>query len=311
VSELALSQADLHEHHGPTPTSTGTTMGKVFMWLFLCQDALMFMGLFASYISVRIGLGGAWPSPNNHGTLEHYPLDINLTAVNTFVLICSSVTMVMAVQAAAFKNNKGAIKWLLLTILGGSIFLGVQVYEYKHLIGHDGMGMGKSLFDATFFALTGFHGLHVFSGVVYLICVAIAVKLGPKVYKDVGVMEWVFRVVSVGLTIYFAVHTLGLWKEGPFILKYLLLLPFAVGGAYFMPIVGPILFFWFIPFANFPPIPHVAVSLVAGSIFFVMYRSIKWLRARNDMPELIEIVGLYWHFVDLIWIILFTLVYLL
>src|SRR5437763_15823013 len=87
-------------------------MGKVFMWLFLCQDALMFMGLFAAYISVRLGLGHAWPSPNNPHTPEHYPLDINLTAVNTFILICSSVTMVMAVQAGRSETKKGLLKWL-------------------------------------------------------------------------------------------------------------------------------------------------------------------------------------------------------
>lgn len=286
-------------------------MGKVFMWLFLCQDALMFMGLFAAYLSVRMGLGDAWPSPNHPTSAEHYPLDINLTAINTFVLICSSVTMVMAVQAAHFKNNKGALKWLLFTILGGSIFLGVQVYEYYHLIGGDGMGMDKSLFDATFFALTGFHGIHVFSGVAYLSAVAIASKLGYKQYKNVGIVEWIFRVVSVGLTIYFAVNTLGLWKDGPFILKYFAILPLAVGGSYFLPFIGPALFLWFVPFAKYPPIPHVALSLVGGSFIYIMYRGVKWLRARNDMPELIEVAGLYWHFVDLIWIILFTLVYLL
>jgi cytochrome c oxidase subunit III len=286
-------------------------MGKVFMWLFLCQDALMFMGLFAAYLSVRMGLGDVWPSPNNAAGAEHYPLDINLTAINTFILICSSVTMVMAVQAAHFKNNKGALKWLALTVLGGSIFLGVQVYEYYHLILGDNMGMDKSLFDATFFALTGFHGIHVFSGVMYLLAVAIAVKLGPKQYKDVGIIEWIFRIISVGLTIYFAVNTLGLWKDGPWVLRYLFILPLAVGGSYFLPFIGPALFFWFVPFAKFPPIPHVALSLVCGSIIYIMYRGIKWLRARNDMPELIEVAGLYWHFVDLIWIILFTLVYLL
>ena len=168
MSEIALThhESGIAEEEAHVYTSTGTPMGKVFMWLFLCQDALMFMGLFAAYLSVRIGLGHLWPSPNNAhiAGMEHYPLDINLTAVNTFILICSSVTMVMAVQAAQAEVKKGLVKWLLLTAFGGAIFLGVQVYEYRHLIGEDGMGMGKSLFDATFFSLTGFHGLHVFSG---------------------------------------------------------------------------------------------------------------------------------------------------
>jgi cytochrome o ubiquinol oxidase subunit 3 len=275
VSEIALSTADAHEHHEPVYTSTGTPMGKVFMWLFLCQDALMFMGLFAAYISVRIGLGHLWPSPNTaHQTgMEHYPLDINLTAVNTFILICSSVTMVMAVQAAQSVTRKGVIKWLLLTALGGAIFLGVQVYEYRHLIGEDGMGMGKSLFDATFFSLTGFHGLHVFSGVIYLLTVVIATKLGPKEHSENGWVMTILRLAAIGLSLYL----------------------------------------WFGPLHKWPPIPHVIVSILGGAVPYIMIRGVKWIRERPAYVrgEDVEVVGLYWHFVDLIWIILFTLVYLI
>lgn len=286
-------------------------MGKVFMWLFLCQDALMFMGLFAAYLSVRIGAGDVWPSPNNHGSLEHYPLDINLTAINTFVLICSSVTMVMAVQAAHFGNRKSVTKWLLATMFGGAIFLGVQVYEYIHLITGDGMGMQHSLFDATFFSLTGFHGLHVFSGVMYLGAVMLANVLGHKEYKERTITDWIFKAISVGLTLFFVLKVLGSWKDGGWFLKYVIILPITLLPAYFIPIVGMCLFFWFMPFKGWPPIPHVAVSLVAGALPYIMYRGVRWLRARTDMPEIVEITGLYWHFVDLIWIILFTLVYLL
>ena len=274
VSEIALTTHDSHEKHTPTYTSTGTPMGKVFMWLFLCQDALMFMGFFAAYLSVRMGFGEAWPSPNSHvaGT-EHYPLDINLTAVNTFILICSSVTMVMAVQAAQSVSKKGLIKWLAFTALGGAIFLGVQVFEYRHLIGEDGMGMGKSLFDATFFSLTGFHGLHVFSGVIYLLCVVIATKLGPKEHSENGWIMTILRVCAIGLS----------------------------------------LFLWFGPLHKWPPIPHVLVSMLAGAVPYIMIRGIKWLRERPValQGDDVEVVGLYWHFVDLIWIILFTLVYLI
>ncbi|MEP7235229.1 MAG: cytochrome c oxidase subunit 3 [Ignavibacteriota bacterium] len=276
MAEIALShQTEVHEHHEPTYTSTTTPMGKLFMWLFLCQDALMFMGFFAAYISVRIGLGHMWPSPNTAHVegMEHYPLDINLTAVNTFILICSSVTMVMAVQAAHSVSKKGILKWLLLTALGGAIFLGVQVYEYKHLIVGDGMGMEKTLFDATFFSLTGFHGLHVFSGVIYLLCVVIATKLGPKAYSENGWVMTILRLGAVGLSLYL----------------------------------------WFGPLHKWAPIPHVLVSLLGGAVPYIMIRGIKWLRERPPalQGEDVEVVGLYWHFVDLIWIILFTLVYLI
>jgi heme/copper-type cytochrome/quinol oxidase subunit 3 len=275
VSEIALShhETGIAEEETHTYTSTGTSMGKVFMWLFLCQDALMFMGLFAAYISVRIGLGNLWPSPANPHTPEHYPLDINLTAINTFILICSSVTMVMAVQAARSESKKGLIKWLFFTMLGGAIFLGVQVYEYRHLIGEDGMGMEKSLFDATFFGLTGFHGLHVFSGVIYLLCVIIATKMGPKDHSENVFGTWLLRIYALGMPVYM----------------------------------------WLGPLAKWPPIPHVIVSLLAGMLPFIIVRSIKWLRERpkNLLGEDVEVLGLYWHFVDLIWIILFTLVYLI
>jgi heme/copper-type cytochrome/quinol oxidase subunit 3 len=207
--------------------------------------------------------------------------------------------MVMAVQSAHFANRKGIIKWLLLTMLGGSIFLGVQVYEYLHLITGDGMGMEHSLFDATFFSL------------MYLTAVMIAVALGHKQYKQTTVTDWIFRVISVGLTLFFVIKVLGTWKDGGWFLKYGLILPISIVPAYFLPIVGPALFFWFVPFKAWPPIPHVAVSLVAGALPYVMYRGIRWLRSRHDTPELVEVAGLYWHFVDLIWIILFTLVYLL
>ncbi len=242
------------------------------MWLFLCQDALMFMGFFAAYISVRIGAGAAWPSPNTHGA-EEYPLNIPLTALNTFVLICSSVTMVMAVQAAHWKQIKKAIMWLICTVVGGSIFLGVQYYEYFHLITGDGMGMGRSLFDATFFSLTGFHGIHVFSGVMYLLALVIAMSMKPiDAHKKEN--YWLinlYRLVCLGIS----------------------------------------LFMFFGPTKKWPPIPHVLIPIFAGAVPYVVVRGIRFLRTRRDVGDIVEVAGLYWHFVDLIWIILFTLVYLI
>ncbi|MBS1904466.1 MAG: heme-copper oxidase subunit III [Bacteroidetes bacterium] len=263
------------EHHGSTTyTSTGTLMGKVFMWLFLCQDALMFMGFFAAYISVRIGAGNLWPSPETHVQgVEHYPLNIPLTALNTFVLICSSVTMVMAVQAAHWKNIKKTILWLALTVIGGSIFLGIQYGEYYHLIVNDGMGMEKSLFDATFFSLTGFHGIHVFSGVAYLLSLVIALLMGPidSHKKESYWLINLWRLVCVGITLFMFFNVTKKW----------------------------------------PPLPHVLIPIVAGAVPYIMVRGIRWMRTRHDTGDIVEVAGLYWHFVDLIWIILFTLVYLI
>ncbi|MCZ6695533.1 MAG: heme-copper oxidase subunit III [Acidobacteria bacterium] len=138
--------------------------GKLMMWFFLCSDAMSFAGLLAAYASVRMS-DPNWPIPST-------VLNVPLTALNTFILICSSVTMVKALSAIRRGDRAGLIKWLSGTILGGSIFLGIQVYEWTHLI-HGGLTVQSSLIGATFFVLTGFHGCHVLSGVIYLSCILI------------------------------------------------------------------------------------------------------------------------------------------
>ncbi len=138
--------------------------GKLMMWIFLCSDAMSFAGLLAAYAAVRMG-NPDWPVPSSI-------LGVPLTALNTFILICSSVTMVKSLSAIKRGDQKGLVSWLLATILGGATFLGIQAYEWTHLIVHDGLTIQSSLFGATFFILTGFHGCHVFSGVAYLGCIA-------------------------------------------------------------------------------------------------------------------------------------------
>ena len=125
---------------------------------------MSFGTLLAGYGALRAG-STDWPIPAN-------VLGIPLTAFMTFLLICSSVTMVKALSAIKHGNSKGMRNFLLLTILGGVIFLGCQAYEWTHLI-NAGLGFssnpfGNYLFGTTFFAITGFHGLHVTGGVIYL-----------------------------------------------------------------------------------------------------------------------------------------------
>jgi len=183
-------------------TQTRVSNWKMFMWLFLAQDGMMFFTLFAGYLGLRIG-STSWPVPSHE-------LGIAQTAVMTFILICSSVTMVQALSAIQRGDRKKMVLWLLATIGGGLLFLLGQYIEYSHLIGEKGMSLSRHLFDATFFVLTSFHGLHVLCGVIYLISVAM-----------------------------------------------------------------------------------------------------KASRYSQENYTQVEIVGLYWHFVDLVWIILFTLVYLI
>jgi len=205
----------------PAKKSYSFTNGKLAMWLFLGSDAMGFMGLIGAYIVLRI------TAPNWQHTEFEPPLDphfgINLTAFMTFLLIVSSVTMVTALHKIGHGDRKGLLFWLGMTICGGLGFLCLQAYEWTHFIhgihegavkytAETGLAAPFTNYQATFFSLTGFHGLHVSIGVIYMSCI------------------WVRA-----------------WQ-----------------GAY---------------------------------------------TAEKHSP--VELVGLYWHFVDLVWIVLFTIIYLL
>jgi heme/copper-type cytochrome/quinol oxidase subunit 3 len=160
--------------------------GKIGMWLFLVTDAMSFSGFLIAYAVLRATR--AWPNPSE--ALG----GVGLSGFMTFLLICSSVSMVMAIDSCKRKHRKHMLNWLLATILGGAAFLGIQVYEYTHLIGHLGMSFnsyaqGDALFSSTFFAITGFHGLHVFSGVIYLIVMYILAYRGDFDNGDYNMLE--------------------------------------------------------------------------------------------------------------------------
>tara|TARA_R110000868_G_scaffold142387_2_gene359705 strand:- start:4885 stop:5502 length:618 start_codon:yes stop_codon:yes gene_type:complete len=139
---------------------------KIGMWVFLTTDAMSFSGLLIAYGILRATR--PWPDPVQAlGGVE-------LSGLMTFLLICSSVSMVMCIDAAKRMQRNQMLNWLLVTIGGGAIFLGLQVYEYSHLMNDMGMTLttyahGENLFSSTFFVITGFHGLHVLTGTIYLI----------------------------------------------------------------------------------------------------------------------------------------------
>ena len=161
---MSVHSAAVAEHHvGVEPAETPLTpesWGTLAMWLFLAGDAMSFGGLLAGYGALRYG-DPTWPRPSSI-------LGIQLTAAMTFLLVCSSVTMVEALAGIRQDNVARLRTFLTLTILGGITFLLLQAHEWTNLIVHEGQSIQRNNFGATFFVLTGFHGMHVFSGVVYL-----------------------------------------------------------------------------------------------------------------------------------------------
>jgi cytochrome c oxidase subunit 3 len=164
---------------------TPESWGKLGMWVFLAGDAMSFGGLLAGYGALRAS-SPDWPNPM--GTLG-----ISLTAFMTFLLICSSVTMVLGLSGARHGDQARFQKFILLTIIGGTIFLALQAYEWGHLT-HEGMTMsgnpwGARLFGTTFFIITGFHGCHVFGGVCYLACILLSGLNGKYLGENANPVE--------------------------------------------------------------------------------------------------------------------------
>jgi len=154
---------------------TPESWGKLGMWIFLAGDAVGFGVLLAAYGAARAS-SADWPPPADI-------LGINIPAFMTFLLICSSVTMVKALEAIKYGRTGAARRFLLMTKAGGLLFLGLQGYEWTHLIEQGlrvfGNPWGAALFGASFFTITGFHGLHVTGGVIYLAVILGAISRFP------------------------------------------------------------------------------------------------------------------------------------
>jgi heme/copper-type cytochrome/quinol oxidase subunit 3 len=134
----------------------GMPVGRIGMWWFLAGEIMVFGGLIVSYVLSRIAAGG-WEAETAH-------VNTRLAAVNTLVLLTSSLTMVEAHGAIGSGNRVRARKFLLLTVLLGSAFLGVKAYEYSLEI-RNGFFPSSGLFWSFYYAMTGLHGLHVLVGI--------------------------------------------------------------------------------------------------------------------------------------------------
>lgn len=195
-------QHAVSSEHEPR-TSTGLSHAKLAMWTFLGTECLLFGALISTYLLYR-GRSVGGPSP-----AEIY--DIPFTSVSSFVLLMSSLTMVLALSSIQRGQQNSMRTWLMATALLGMTFIGGQVYEFTTFV-EEGLTIKTSLFGSSFFVLTGFHGAHVTIGILML------------------------------LSLY------GLSLRG---------------------------------------------------------------RLPTERSEAVELVGLYWHFVDVIWIVIFTVVYLI
>ena len=169
---------DAPAHHHPVydyDSGPPVERGKFAIWLFLATEVMFFSGLIGAYIVLRTA-SASWPNPQER-------LAVDITAFNTFVLITSSWLMVKALFAAKRGDRGGILRWLGATILGGSMFVGIQVYEYIQLV-HHGSVPNVDIFWSTFYIMTGFHGSHVVVGVIWLICVWFGALRGRYTAKN-------------------------------------------------------------------------------------------------------------------------------
>jgi cytochrome c oxidase subunit III len=159
--------------------------GKAMMWIFLLSDTFIFTSFLTGYMNVRISTPVEWPNPSEVFalTIAGHSLPLILIAIMTFVLITSSGTMAMAVNFG-YRGDRGrASSLMLITAAFGAVFVGMQAFEWTKLIVEEGIRpwgnpLGASQFGASFFMITGFHGLHVSAGVIYLTIVALKVLRG-------------------------------------------------------------------------------------------------------------------------------------
>lgn len=167
--------------------------GKAMMWIFLLSDTFVFSCFLVGYMTVRISTTVPWPNPSEVFalTIAGESIPLVLIAIMTFILITSSGTMAMAVNYGYRRERKKTALLMIATALLGLTFVGMQVFEWTKLI-EDGVRpwgnpMGAAQFGSAFFMITGFHGLHVSIGVIYLLIVAAKVWRGD--YEKKGKYE--------------------------------------------------------------------------------------------------------------------------
>jgi heme/copper-type cytochrome/quinol oxidase subunit 3 len=179
MSDAAVVHTYESEHEA---TSTGLPNTKLAMWIFLASDVLLFGALITTYVVYR-GRSVVGPYPSD-------VFDIPYTSVSSFVLLASSLTMVLAL-AAIQRGDLGRMRlWLLATAMLGMTFVGGQVYEFTTFY-REGLALTTNLFGTTFYVLTGFHGAHVTVGILMLLTLFWLSFLGRLTQRDAMTVELV------------------------------------------------------------------------------------------------------------------------
>lgn len=295
--------------------------GKLMMWYFLLSDAFTFAGFLIAYGTLRFS-SATWPVPDV--VFSTFPggfhdLPLIFVTVMSFVLIVSSATMVRAVQEGHRENKRGVVFWMLLTVIGGAIFLGCQAWEWSNLIGKEHMTVTRNTFgthttagvyldengkasDETFkagdtylihradlmsdlsaeelAALSHGHG-HDDHASDHLVLESFPADFPDKYVDEDGFIKRKFKLTEGKMA-----NQAGMQEFGP-----------KAFGALFFGITG------FHGFHVFSGVVFLLIIMInAGSGLY---------EKRSNGYEMVEKIGLYWHFVDLVWVFVFLVFYLL
>ena len=189
-------------------TTTGLSHRKLLIWAFLGSDCMFFGSLIATYL--------VYKGKSISGPLPEDVFSIPVTSVSTFVLLMSSMSMVMAYSALTRGNIKGFRIWIMSTAIMGMTFLAFQVFEFRDFV-QEGLTPRTNLFGTTFFTLTGFHGAHVTLGVVWLLSLFFysfkrgGVTAERSLDVDLAALYWHF-VDIVWIVIFTVVYLFGVFE---------------------------------------------------------------------------------------------------
>ena len=211
MTHAAAAHSAHDDTHGHPPTSTGLDNKKIAIWAFIGSECMLFASLISTYLIYKgRSVVGPFPheacNPPACATALNPILNIPITSASTFVLLMSSLSMVLALAAVENRNLPkytrgdrilGSSKlWLWGTCILGATFLGFQAYEFTSFV-HEGLSIRTNLFGSSFFTLTGFHGAHVTAGVIWLgTLLAIDYKRGLQpsdaINVDIAALYWHF-----------------------------------------------------------------------------------------------------------------------